>query len=96
MVSSNSFSDKITVSYYTMHPNLATMLISCVAAVDTRDQSATAMLSGAGSAIPSGPGAPDVEKLFKAEAENLALSEGLYRWAGEGVEDRVLKYWGKA
>jgi hypothetical protein len=56
----------------------------------------TAMLSGAGAGIPAGPGAPDVEKLFKAEVENLALAEGMYRWAGEGVEDRVLKFWGKA
>lgn len=43
----------------------------------------------------SGPGAPDPEKLFKSEVENLALAEGGYRWVGEGVEDRVLKMWGK-
>jgi hypothetical protein len=38
----------------------------------------------------------DMVKPFKAEVENLALAEGLYRWAGEGVEDRVLARWGKA
>lgn len=37
----------------------------------------------------------DMVKPFKAEVENLALAEGLYRWAGEGVEDRVLARWGK-
>ena len=37
-----------------------------------------------------------MEKLFKAEVENLALAEGLYRWAGDGVEDRVLRLYGKS
>ena len=64
-----------------------------VAAVDTRDASSTAMLSGAGM-NPMGP-QQDMVKPFKAEVENLALAEGLYRWAGEGVEDRVLARWGK-
>ena len=55
-----------------------------------------AMLAGAGAAPPAGPAAPDMEKLFKAEVENLSLAEGLYRWSGEGVEDRVLRLYGKA
>jgi hypothetical protein len=46
------------------------------------------MLSGAGTA--PGPGV-DVGKLFRAEVENLALAEGVYKWVGEGIEDRVLK-----
>ena len=50
------------------------------------------MLSGAGNG--PGPGT-DVAKLFKAEVENLALAEGVYKWVGEGIEDRVLKTWGK-
>lgn len=62
------------------------------AAVDTRDMTATNMLSGAGAA--AGPGT-DVEKLFKAEVENLALAEGIYKWVGEGIEDRVLATWSK-
>jgi hypothetical protein len=53
---------------------------------------ATSMLAGAGTA--PGPGT-DVEKLFKAEVENLALAEGVYKWVGEGIEDRILKSWGK-
>lgn len=51
------------------------------------------MLSGAGPA-PMGP-QQDMSKPYKAEVENLALSEGLYKWSCEGVEDRVLAAWGK-
>ncbi|ORX39111.1 integral membrane protein DUF106-domain-containing protein [Kockovaella imperatae] len=63
--------------------------------VESRDANALAQLSGAGAVSLSGPGAPDMEKLFKAETENLALAEGLYRWSADGVEDRVLEIWGK-
>ena len=66
-----------------------------IAANDTRDMTATTMLSGAGGGLNAGPGQPDVSKLFKAEVENLALAEGMYKWVGDGVEDRVLKTWGK-
>lgn len=65
---------------------------SRLAAVDTRDVTATTMLSGAGTA--PGPGV-DVEKLFKAEVENLALAEGVYKWVGDGIEDRIVKTFGK-
>jgi ER membrane protein complex subunit 3 len=42
------------------------------------------------------PGQPmDYVKLFKAERDNLEFSEGLYTWAGENVEDRVLRRYGK-
>lgn len=51
------------------------------------------MLAGAG-ASPMGP-AQDMTKPFKAEVENLALSEGLYKWSCDGVEDRVLARWSK-
>lgn len=37
----------------------------------------------------------DYTKLFKAERDNLEFSEGLYVWAGEKVEDRVLRRYGK-
>ncbi|RXK37869.1 hypothetical protein M231_04867 [Tremella mesenterica] len=60
------------------------------AAVDTRDMSGNMMPS-----LPSGPGAPDPSRLFRAEVENLALAEGSYRWACEGVENRVLARFGK-
>lgn len=63
------------------------------AATDTRDQSGLAMLGGAGG--PMGPGQPDMVKVFKSEIENLSLADGLYRWVGDGVEDRVLERWGK-
>jgi hypothetical protein len=66
------------------------------AADGTRDQSAAAMLSGAGAAGPMGPGQPDMAKVFKSEVENLELSLGLYRWVGDGIEDRVLERWGKS
>lgn len=43
----------------------------------------------------AGPGAPDYAKLYKQEAENLALAEGVYKWVGDGVEDRVLALYGR-
>lgn len=55
------------------------------------------MLSGAGGSQPQAPGAaPDFKKFFKQEAENLALAEGMYKWVGDGIEDRLLKQYGKA
>ncbi|WVR09076.1 hypothetical protein IAU60_006137 [Kwoniella sp. DSM 27419] len=63
------------------------------AAVDTRDLTAMSALSGAGAGMMPGPGQPDMSKLFKSEVENLALAEGLYKWVGEGIEDRVLSSW---
>lgn len=36
-----------------------------------------------------------MSKVYKSEVENLALAEGMYKWAGEGVEDRVLRLFGK-
>ncbi|KIR26668.1 hypothetical protein I307_02016 [Cryptococcus deuterogattii 99/473] len=65
------------------------------AAVDTRDLTSLSALSGAGGPVPGPGGPPDMVKLFKAEVENLALAESSYKWVGEGVEDRVLRAWGK-
>ncbi|WVO15384.1 hypothetical protein L204_103041 [Cryptococcus depauperatus] len=66
------------------------------AAVDTRDLTSLSALSGAGQGAMPGPGGPpNMSKLFQAEVENLALAEGLYKWVGEGVEDRVLASWSK-
>ena len=41
------------------------------------------------------PGQPqDFGKLFKAELDNLAFAEGLHKWAGVDVEERILKKYG--
>ncbi|KAI0049649.1 transmembrane protein [Auriscalpium vulgare] len=42
-------------------------------------------------------GAPqDFGKLFKAERDNLEFAEGLHKWIGEDVEDRILRKYGRA
>ncbi|KAI0033766.1 transmembrane protein [Vararia minispora EC-137] len=42
------------------------------------------------------PGQPqDFVKLFKAELDNLVFSEGLHKWVGEDVEERVLRKYGR-
>jgi hypothetical protein len=64
-----------------------------VAAVDS--QMSQNMALSAANPTPGGPAGPDYAKLYKAEAENLALAEGSYKWVGEGVEDRVLARFGK-
>ncbi|VDB97028.1 unnamed protein product [Peniophora sp. CBMAI 1063] len=48
-------------------------------------------------AAPAGapPGQPqDFGKLFKAELDNLAFADGLHKWAGADVEERILKKYG--
>jgi hypothetical protein len=60
-----------------------------VAADSSRDMTASPF-----AAAPAA-GAQDFNKLFKAERDNLEFSEGLYSWVGEGVEDRVLRRYGK-
>ncbi|KIL70163.1 hypothetical protein M378DRAFT_183736 [Amanita muscaria Koide BX008] len=37
----------------------------------------------------------DFNKLFKAELENLEFAEGIYSWAGDNIENRVLRKYGK-
>ncbi|KAJ9094159.1 hypothetical protein QFC20_006957 [Naganishia adeliensis] len=60
-----------------------------------RDMNVVHALGGAAQGGPQ-MGVPDVGKVHRAEAENLALADGMYRWAGEGVEERVLALWGMA
>jgi ER membrane protein complex subunit 3 len=40
-------------------------------------------------------GPQDFNKLFKAERDNLAFSDGLYNWLGNDVENRILRKYGK-
>lgn len=56
---------------------------------------AQAMLAGAGGPMMAPGQQPDFLKLHNAEADNLAIADGMYVWAGEGVEERVLKLFGK-
>ncbi|KAJ7179874.1 transmembrane protein [Mycena crocata] len=44
---------------------------------------------------PAAGAAQDYNKLFKAEKDNLEFSDGVYKWVGEGVEDRVLRRYGR-
>jgi hypothetical protein len=58
------------------------------------------MMSPYGNASMPGMGAApgqqqDFPKLFKAEKDNLALADGLYKWAGADVELRVLRKYGR-
>ncbi|KAJ7283765.1 integral membrane protein DUF106-domain-containing protein [Mycena rebaudengoi] len=61
---------------------------------DNSADSSRDMTASAFAAAPA-PGAQDFNKLFKAERDNLEFSAGLYSWVGEGVEDRVLRRYGK-
>jgi ER membrane protein complex subunit 3 len=44
-------------------------------------------------AAPAGP--QDYNKLFKAEREHLEFANSVYSWVGDGVEDRVLRRYGR-
>jgi hypothetical protein len=59
----------------------------------SRDIMSQSPFAGAGEPVPGQP--QDFNKLFKAEINNLAFSEGLYTWAGADVEERVLAKYGK-
>jgi ER membrane protein complex subunit 3 len=55
-----------------------------------------AMSPFAGAGAPQ-PGQPqDYVKLFKAELDNLEFSEGLHKWVGDDVEDRILRKYGRS
>ncbi|KAH7105483.1 transmembrane protein [Auriculariales sp. MPI-PUGE-AT-0066] len=45
-------------------------------------------------AAPS-PLGQDMNKIFKGEKDNLELADGLYVWACDGVEDRILAKYGR-
>lgn len=72
------------------------MLKPFIAADSSRDLQASPFGAMAGGGAPAaGPGAPDYNKLFTAEKENLEFAEGQYDWVCNGVEQRVLEQWGK-
>jgi hypothetical protein len=37
----------------------------------------------------------DYNKLFAAESENLQLARGIYQWVGDGIDERILRKYGK-
>jgi ER membrane protein complex subunit 3 len=54
-----------------------------------------AMMSPFAGAGQQAAGPQDYNKLFKAERDNLAFSDGLYNWLGNDVENRILRKYGK-
>jgi len=56
----------------------------------TRDTTTTPF-----SAMASPTQPQDFNKLFKAEISNLEFAEGMYKWSAEGVEERILRKYGK-
>jgi hypothetical protein len=62
------------------------------AASDKRDL-ATSPFASVGGAPAGQP--QDYNKLFSAEAESLQLAEGVYKWVGDGIEERILHKYGK-
>ncbi|CDZ98089.1 Uncharacterized conserved protein [Phaffia rhodozyma] len=59
------------------------------------DPRSTVNLAQVAGALPAGGAPPtgDFNKFFKQEAENLELAGGMYKWMGEGVEQKVLEKW---
>ncbi|KAF9058026.1 integral membrane protein DUF106-domain-containing protein [Panaeolus papilionaceus] len=58
----------------------------------SRDMTASPFAAGA-AVTPQGP--QDFNKLFKAEKDNLEFADGLYKWVGSDIEERVLRRYGK-
>ncbi|KAJ7591188.1 integral membrane protein DUF106-domain-containing protein [Mycena floridula] len=59
------------------------------------DSSQSMVMSPFANANAPAAGPQDFNKLFKAEKDNLAFTDGLYTWAGADVEERVLQKYGK-
>jgi len=57
----------------------------------TRDMTATPFAA----AMPQAGQPQDFNKLFKAERDNLQFAEGLHNWAGNDVETRILRKYGR-
>lgn len=68
-------------------------LLNLLAADSSQQMTQSPFANANPTANPAAP--PDYTKIFKAEVDNLQLSEGVYKWVGEGVEERVLKMYGK-
>lgn len=62
-------------------------------AADSSQSLTASPFAAVGTTAPAGP--QDFSKLFKAEQEHLELAEGQYVWIGDGVEERVLRRYGK-
>jgi len=54
---------------------------------------ASSPFAGAGNAPAMGP--QDYGKLFVSESENLQLAQGVYQWVGDGIDERILRKYGK-
>ncbi len=91
MACTGSFSVETMVSLDYLALKLSLMNMSVAAA----DQSQMMMASPFAGAGPQAGQPQDYNKLFKAEKDNLAFAEGLYKWVGDGVEDRLLRKYGK-
>ena len=85
-----SFLGEITVSL-PVRWVLEFALIFSSAADASRDMAASPF-----SAVAQQPGQPqDFNKLFQAERDNLEFAEGLHKWAGSEVENRILRKYGR-
>jgi hypothetical protein len=62
-----------------------------LAAVDQKDLASSPFAAVAGPA-----GQPqDFNKIFIGESENLQLAQGIYKWVGEDIDQRILKRYEK-
>lgn len=73
-------------------PDWSVSLIT--AAVEQKDLASSPFAGAAGAA--GTPGQPqDFNKIFTGESENLQLAQGIYKWVGDDIDQRILKRYGK-
>lgn len=61
---------------------------------DSAQDMAASPFANVGNNMQTTPG-QDMHKLFLQEKENLELADGLYHWAADGVEKRMLDRWSR-
>ncbi|KAG8865364.1 ER membrane complex subunit 3 [Tulasnella sp. 330] len=65
-------------------------------AADKSQDPASSPFGQASNAMQTMAPGQDMHKIFLQEKENLELADGLYKWAAEGVEQRMLERWARS
>lgn len=70
-------------------------VLTALAAANQQQDPASSPFANVGAGQPAMGQPQDYNKLFTAESENLQLAQGVYQWVGDGIDERILRKYGK-